>query len=175
MAVAVKATLKRFAINRANISNARARGERKAFFRQGGYLRRVIRNKVRKRSENNPAPAPPGIWSTGNQKTLKYVRFMYEANRNSMVVGPVRVSNVEGPGGQAITTVPELMEYGGTAKAVYYQNPGDSRLIRRRRGVRRPEGRRVVKTLRYKPRKWVRSSWTENKDTLLGFWKDSIG
>jgi len=83
------------------------RATRRVLSRFGAFVRRTARQSIRKRKK----PAPPGKPPSSHIGLLKkFIFFGYDPRKESVVIGPVRLSQ-KGRG-----EAPALLEHGGTSK-----------------------------------------------------------
>src|SRR5690606_28852572 len=80
------------------------RATRRVLSRFGAFVRRTARSSIRKRKRTSEPGKPPSS-HTGMLK--KFIFFGYDPRRDSVVIGPVRLSQ-KGRG-----EAPSLLEYGG--------------------------------------------------------------
>lgn len=71
--------------------------------RQGAYIRKVMRNSIRKKKGHAPAGQPP----FSHQGNLKKIEFAYDPKTASVVVGPPKFGS---------GTAPEVLDKGGMVK-----------------------------------------------------------
>lgn len=90
--------------DRAAVTNAASRAERKVLSRFGAFVRREARNSIRRRRKISEPGKPPSS-HTGLLK--RNIFFVHEPNRSSVVIGPVLLNKG--------TDAPALLEHGGTA------------------------------------------------------------
>ena len=95
------------AANRRNLSKA------------GAFVRTTARSSIRKRKEIS-APGQPPSSHTGLLK--RFIFFGYDADRKTVVIGPMRLN-------QKIGAAPEALEHGGSSVVC----PGGRRHRKRRR------------------------------------------
>jgi len=86
----------------------------------GAFIKQRARSKLGKPVSRKVRPAAPGrpprVRSRNARANLKFILFGLGHDWESVVVGPVGLSDKKLRGSSA-QTVPELMEYGGTARA----------------------------------------------------------
>jgi hypothetical protein len=119
-------------------------GTRRVLSRFGAFVRRTARSSIRKRKKVSEPGAPPSS-HTGLLK--KFIYFGYDPSANSVVIGPVRLS--QNGRGQA----PELLEYGGTTT-----------LQRRGKRVR----------ANYQGRPFMGPAFEKEQPKLPAMWRDSV-
>lgn len=93
---------------------------RKKLSNAGAFIRRRARSKLGRPVSRRVRPAAPGrpprVRSRNARANLKYILFGLNTDWESVVIGPVGLPDKKLRGSSA-QTVPELMEYGGTARA----------------------------------------------------------
>ena len=90
--------------DRAAVTNAVDRAERKVLSRFGAFVRRGARSSIRKRKSVSKPGAPPSS-HTGLLK--RNIFFVYEPDRSNVVIGPIQLNSG--------TDAPALLEHGGSA------------------------------------------------------------
>ena len=123
------------------------RATRRVLSRFGAFVRQRARSSIRRRKR----PGRPGEPPTNRTGLLKkFIYFGYEARNRSVVVGPAKL-NQRSPYDN--TTVPELLERGGTVNGV-------------RRGKR--------KRMRYRGNPYMGPALRAEEPRLPAMWKNSI-
>lgn len=93
---------------------------RKKLSKAGAYIRTRARSKLGRPVSRKVRPASPGspprVRSRNARANLKFILFGLNSDWESVVIGPVGLADKKLRGSSA-QTVPELMEYGGTARA----------------------------------------------------------
>ncbi len=126
---------------------ATSRAERRVLSRFGAFVRRTARQSIRKRKGVSQPGRPP---SSHAGALKRFIFFVYEPGRKSVVIGPVRLSGRPG-------MAPRALEHGG----------------RSRRAVRR-RGRRTVRVITVRPRPFMGPAMEREKPKLSAIWRDSI-
>ena len=119
-------------------------GTRRVLSRFGAFVRRTARSSIRKRKKASEPGAPP---SSHIGLLKKFIYFGYDPSANSVVIGPVRLS--QNGRGEA----PELLEYGGTTT-----------LQRRGKRVR----------ANYQGRPFMGPAFEKEHPKLPAMWRDSV-
>src|SRR6185436_86354 len=89
----------------------------RALSRIGAFVRRRAASSMRRRKSPAAAGSPPSVHSQDKTASLRNILFAYERERQGVVIGPVILNMVtRGARGLSNTTVPQLMEFGGTAR-----------------------------------------------------------
>lgn len=114
MLVVEKSIKDRF-FDRAAVQNMVHRKNLKVLSKAGAFVRRRARTKLRRRKGVSPAGAPPSVHSQDSFATLKNILFGLHQDNESVVIGPRFVRRLKR---SSRSTVPELMEYGGTSVMV---------------------------------------------------------
>jgi len=82
-----------------------SKAERQVLSRFGAFVRTRVRSMIRKRR----APSAPGQPPSSHTGLLKrFIYFVYDAARRSVIIGPIRLASKRGD-------APELLEEGGLA------------------------------------------------------------
>lgn len=119
-------SVKQYFFDRKAVIDAIGIAEARNLAKIGAFIRRRARSLLRRRKTTASAGQPPHVHAEGNYATLKNIQFSYEKSRHAMVVGPIKIvsraSEIEG----TATTVPQLMEFGGSIVALEerYKNSG---------------------------------------------------
>lgn len=80
----------------------------------GAFIKTRSRSKLRRRKKTAQAGQPPSVHSRDRVASLKYILFGLNHDAESVVIVPVGLPSRRLRGSSA-NTVPELMEFGGTA------------------------------------------------------------
>lgn len=164
MAELVQATykLKDLFFDTAEVQRRVGEGKARAMSRQGSFLRKRWRTQTLRRRKSPSMPgSPPHVHSTDARRTLRNILFALDKSSDSLVVGPVKLNQVNFRSAVRMgnrASVPELMEKGGTAIILEeaYRDPRGGRPkewfrqdLRRRR---RPDKVYRKRRAKYKPR-----------------------
>jgi len=112
---------------------------RRAMIRAGSFIRKRARSSIRRRKKPSEPGKPPNTHSRNRKASLRNIWFAYDQHRETLVVGPGKISEGQPDFVNWRGTVPEVLEYGGTGVTVPY--PGPNRQYKRklkRRGKRSP-------------------------------------
>lgn len=92
---------------------------RRKLSKAGAFIRQRARSKLGRPVSRRVKPAAPGrpprVRSRNARANLRYILFGLNTDWESVVIGPVGLPDKRLRGSSA-STVPELMEYGGTAR-----------------------------------------------------------
>lgn len=96
-------------------------GTRRALSRAGAFVRRRARSRLRRRKRVSRPGESPSVHAQDRIATLRNILFAWGPGSPSVVIGPVALHHVQStrlPDGTAAVrgTVPELLEFGGTAR-----------------------------------------------------------
>ncbi len=105
---------KRFFFDQRSIENRIHKREHRAMSKIGAHIRRSARSSMRRRKAVSAPGSPPSAHSTDNVASLKNILFAYEPENHGVVVGPVRLNQVNLSEGRKSVTVPAIHEFGGT-------------------------------------------------------------
>lgn len=125
------------------VKNAADRATLRVLSRFGAYVRRRSRQSIRRRKRAAAAGQPPSS-HTGLLK--RFIFFVYDRTKRSVIVGPARLG---GKVGQA----PEALEYGGQSQTIS-------------RGERR--------SVFVQPHPFMQPAFEAEKPKLPDMWRDSI-
>jgi hypothetical protein len=87
-------------------------GRRKALSMGGAWIRKRARSLLRSRKRASRPGEPPSVH---DPKGLREIYFVWDDQTKTCVVGPVKFNQVTNTG-SGRTTVPRLMEFGGTVQ-----------------------------------------------------------
>jgi hypothetical protein len=151
--------------------------EKRGLTRIGAFVRRTARSKMLRRRKRVSKPGqPPSVHSTDRVATLKNILFAYEPRNQSVVIGPVKLNQVnQRPSGVSIP-IPALMELGGRAR-IQEQAPKGTDNWRRRdlRRNPRPWYKYRTRVVRYRPRPFMQPALAENQDIISETINRSLG
>jgi hypothetical protein len=121
---------------------------RKVLSRFGSFTRNTARQSIRYRKKGVSTPgSPPFAHTRDRVRTLKNILFFYDPQRESVVIGPVKLNGSR-------NLVPRLIESGGSGEVVV-----------KRRQVH----------ARFRPRPFMRPAFEhELNSSLPELWRDAI-
>lgn len=127
---AVDLGLRDFFFDRAAVLDRLSEANHKALSKSGAFVRRRARTRLRRRKRVSGPGESPSVHTTDRTATLKNILFALDPSSDSVVIGPVRlnqVNNAQLPDGSfAIRgTVPELLEFGGAARIFEWDLQGN--------------------------------------------------
>lgn len=146
-------------------------GSRRALSKIGAFIRRRARSSIKRRKKISQPGSPPTAHAT-ETPNLKTILFAYDPRRQSVVVGPVAFNQAIFGNKSNRTTVPELLEKGGTQAIPEHQigNKWFSIDLRRRRTSRPVRWR----TARYAPRPFMGPALAKDRPNIPSAFKDSL-
>jgi hypothetical protein len=130
--------------DRKKVMDAVGRGKRKVLSKFGSFVRQRARSSIRKRKGISAPGSPP---SSHVGLIRRFLFFSYDADRDSVVIGPARLGGTVDP-----DALPAL-EYGGPSTAIS-------------RGKRRK--------IAVKARPFMGPAFEAEKPGLPAMWRDSI-
>jgi len=133
--------------DRKAVLSATDRATRWVLSRFGAFVRTRSRSSIRKRKRSAAAGKPP---SSHVGLLKRFIFFIYDAAKKSVIIGPVRLN-------QAVGNAPEALEHGGR-----------SQVVSRRRG------RRVVRNVTISEHPFMRPAFDAEKPKLPGMWANSV-
>jgi len=138
---------KRLFFDRPAVTRAVGRAERRILSKFGAFVRQTARNSIRTRR----APSSPGEPPSSHTGLLKrFIFFLYDRARHSVIVGPVRLN-------QKVGEAPAALEFGGRSRVVA--------------GRRK---RRLLRTVTIRPRPYMRPALARERPKLPALWADSV-
>jgi len=133
--------------DRPKVMNAVDRAERKVLSKFGAFVRTTARSSIRTRR----GPSPPGEPPSSHTGLLKrFIFFLYDRLRHSVLVGPVRLN-------QQVGDAPAALEFGGR-----------SRVFAGRRN------RRLLRTVTIRPHPYMRPAMEKERPHLPALWANSV-
>lgn len=166
LGLSLKAATSNF-FDRAVVKNAMDKGSIRALKRSGAYVRKVMRNSMKKRKGAAPAGTPPHVHA-GDLKRLTL--YAFDPAAKSVVIGPVKFSK---------GTAPEVLERGGKVIDYgFFSSAGKwvpLRLIKTigRQALLR-SGRVIAREFRVEARPYSRPALDASAPALPEFWRDSF-
>ena len=134
--------------DRKSVTDAVDRAKRKVLSKFGAFVRQRAKGSIRKRKRAS-RPGEPPTSRTGLLK--KFIFFGYDRNRDSVVIGPMRLNQKTGD-------APPALEYGGPSRIV---------TGRRRR-------RRVKRIVNIRARPYMGPAFEKEKAQLGPLWAGSV-
>lgn len=108
-------SLKRSFFDRAAIQRPSDQATVKTLGKMGAFIRRRARSILRRKKKVSSVGSPPSVHSSDPVATLKNVLFALGPDRRSVLVGPVKLNQVNLQANRmGSLTVPQLHEFGGT-------------------------------------------------------------
>lgn len=101
--------------DRQHVLDAVGKENAKKLSKAGAFIRQRAKTKLRRRKKPSAAGQPPSVHSRDRRATLKNILFGLNADWESVVIGPVGLTEKR-LSSASVQTVPELMEYGGTSR-----------------------------------------------------------
>ena len=106
MSIDIRAKITSF-FDREKIDARLSRMEKRGLSRAGAFIRRRMRQSIRRRKKISKPGSPPSS-HTGD---LKKILFVYDKNESSVVIGPIRFDSKDKLSGR---TQPNILEQGGS-------------------------------------------------------------
>ena len=146
---------------------AAERGNRRAMFRAGGYVRRVARSSIRKRKRSSSAGKTPH-GHTGELK--RSIQFGVEPG--GVIIGPAAISSSSNKFTAGPAPISETLEYGGEIKIkeVYHKGHWVRRTLAKNVTGLRTRTRKV----RVAPRPYMGPALKTSLPTVSQFWANSV-
>lgn len=100
--------------DRPRIVAALSKPKRKALSKAGAFVRTAARSALRRRKGPSSPGSPPSVHApSGERASLKTILFAYDVQNDSVVVGPVKLNQVNFKTDGGRVSVPALHEFGG--------------------------------------------------------------
>lgn len=175
--ITFKAT--KFFLDREQVRKRLGRANARALSKAGAFVRRRARTQILRRRKTVSQPgSPPSIHSRSQVATLKNILFAYDPRSNTVVVGPVKLNQATRVNGSR-STVPELLEFGGTQRIHEERYRGADTAQWYRRDLRRRVSKDKIYRARsatYQPRPFMRPALQAEIDagTIPKAWANSV-
>lgn len=115
----------KFFLDRAHVRNRIGVARVRALSRQGAFIRRRAQTDMLRRRKKVSLPgSPPSVHSRSKNDSLRNILFYYDPRSDSVVVGPVKLNQVNRQAGGGTISVPSLMEFGGSVDILEERYPG---------------------------------------------------
>lgn len=140
--------MKRYFFDRPAVERAVGKPAVRALGQFGKFVRRRARSSIRRRKRVSDPGQPPSAHSQ-HEPNLKTILYAYDPQRKSVVIGPVKLNQVDRDSGLRPVSglVPEILEGGGIIAVDEWRLP-DGRWVRRDRRFRRRGNFRQQRTRR---------------------------
>lgn len=106
--------MKDFFFDRPAVDRALDRATKKNLSKAGAYIRKRARSSLRRRKKPASPGSPPSVHSDDNVANLKNILFAFDPNALAVFIGPVGLNQRNYSSQGYSTTIPALMEFGGT-------------------------------------------------------------
>lgn len=166
-------------LDREKVQKQIGRAQARALSRAGAFVRRRARTQMLRRRKRVSAPGnPPSVHSRSKVDSLKNILYVYDPRSRTVVVGPVKLNQVTPVNGSR-STVPELLEFGGTARILEerYKHATSGNWYRRdRRQRQNPDKIYRARSARYSPRTFMRPALQAEvaAGTIPQAWANSV-
>lgn len=169
----VSMRMKDFFFDRAAVKGRMTKANRKALSKAGAFIRRRARSSLRRRKKRSEPGQPPSVHTSDRVATLKNILFAYEPERETLVVGPVKLNQKTILGPQlGVATVPQVHEFGATVKIREAKVGQHWRSGRRR--IRRGQPVRV-RRVKYPERPFMGPALEAEQEHIPDAWSGSVG
>jgi len=167
--VTIRFDIKKFFFDRKAVTRRVDRTTQRVLSRFGAFVRRTSRQSIRKRKKASSPGSPP---SSHIGLLKKFIYFGYDPSRESVVIGPVRLTQ-KGRG-----EAPANLEYGGTISL-------PSRTVEVKGQPGRDEQGRFTKSIKRKitikggrhqvrPRPFMQPAFEAELPKVASLWRDSV-
>ena len=127
-------SVKDFFFDRHAVRDEIGRVEAQALSKIGAFIRYTAQRKVLLKSKKVSRPGePPKVHSSDRVANLRNILFAYEPSTHSVIVGPVRLNQVNSQSDGSSVSIPQLLQFGGTIliREEQYKNDKKKRWFRR--------------------------------------------
>lgn len=165
-------------LDRDAVQKAAGRRNARALAKAGAFVRRRARSSIRRRKKVSEPGGTPSAHSKSPVDSIKNILYVYDPASRTVVIGPVRLNQRNTVNGRR-STVPELLEIGGTARIEEerYQHDSTAQWFRRDRR-RSPSKHKIyrTRTAHYKPRPFMRPALAAEvaAGTIPQAWANSV-
>jgi len=168
---------KRNFFDRAAVLARTTPAERRVLSKFGTFVRTRARSSIGKPTKRiSRRGEPPNSHTKDKFVSLRNILFAFDPIRRSVVIGPVKLNQKQYLGGKLQSgTVPEVLEYGGTAGIREKQRyPGGKWTSMGRRRPRPGEAVRV-RLAKYEARPFMRPAFLkEQSESLPKIWRNAV-
>lgn len=149
------------------------KGRRQELSRAGAFIRQRAKSSIRKR-KGVSAPGSPPSSHTGILR--RFIFFGYDPTADSVVVGPAKTNQVFFSRNRKPVrgTVPEVLEYGGSITIFEVFKNGKWRRADLRSRRRLSGLKTRYRTVRIKPRPYMRPALQAELPQLPALWRNSV-
>ena len=168
----VNVSVKRSFFDRAAVINEIGKWNAAALGKAGAYVQRRARSSMRRRKKPSAVGSPPSAHSTDAVASLKNIWFAYDRENQSVVVGPLRLNQVQQSWiTGANTTVPGIHEFGDVV-TVREVSSNKGKTWRRRDMRRNPRTWETFRQRRavYKPRPFMAPALAKEMPNFPSLW-----
>lgn len=176
MTFSLEAKITEIRIERQRMRRAAERASRRSVVRSLAFIRTKTRSNVLRRRKKVSQPGkPPSVHSKDPTKSLKKIRFDYDNQSMSGVVGPVHFK-ANRYGVRSQTTTPNTLEFGGTLTYFEEYVPAVGAWTMRRKSRSRKNYEQRTRRVTIQPRQFmsVGVQRVEEEGKLLAPWKGSV-
>lgn len=179
----VSLNVRAFFFDRKLIMDRMSEANRKALSKVGAFIRRRARSSLRRRRKVSEPGSPPSVHSADSVATLKNIIFAYDPFEESLVVGPVRLNQVEDSWiDMGRTTVPQLHEFGDIVRVLEWSWDGGRTWSRRDRRVRHTSRKRKEvyhfierrRRARYRARPFMGPAMEAERPNIPDAWEGTL-
>lgn len=104
-----------FFFDREAVTDALSRSEKRTLEKLGSFTRAAAKRSIRRSPKpSQPGQPPHAHTSTGSYASLENILFFYDEKKADVVIGPVKIRTNQLKGPSTASTVPQLMEEGGS-------------------------------------------------------------
>lgn len=168
------ARLKSMFLDTRAVTDSVDRATRKVLSKFGAFVRTRAKSSIRSRKAASSPGSPPSS-HTGILK--RFIYFAYDANVQSVIIGPAATNQVffQGDGQPVTGTVPEILERGGSIRILERQRPDGTWTRADLRSRRRLGGVPIrLRTVTIRPRPYMGPAFEKEKDGLPNLWADAV-
>lgn len=123
----VSFSIERNFFDRPAVKQAMDAATHKSLFKAGSYVRKRARSSIRRRKKPSPPGSPPSAHAT-SEPSLKTILYAWDPQSRSVVVGPVKLNQVQYTTAGARVSVPKIHEFGGSVEIREWQFDATDRI-----------------------------------------------
>jgi hypothetical protein len=174
-------SVRNFFFDRRKVTEALSDAEQKSLSMIGAYVRQSARRDVLTRRSRVSRPGEsPSVHSSDRVASLRNILFAYVPEDHAVIIGPVRLNQVNMMNTGSSYSVPQILEFGGTViihEEQYSRAKDKSKWFRSdlRVGLR-PFKRYRTRAATYQPRPFMSVALQKNIDsgTIRNAWRGSV-
>jgi hypothetical protein len=164
--------------DRAAVLSAIGKAEAKELSRIGAFIRQTARNKVlRMRNRTSRPGEAPSVHSRDRVRSLRNILFAYEKTKHAVIIGPVRLNQLNVRFDGSSDPVPKILEFGGPVVIHEERKVGSEKWYRRDlRVTQTGDTEYRTRVANYEARPFMKTALEIeiNAGTIRNVWRSSL-